>query len=219
MRVLVIGLGGFGLWFSRTMLEMGHEVIAIDSDPTRVDRYAEWASRVAEGDATDPEVLRRAGAADADAAVIATADDLATTILSTVALRDLGVDTIHAVVDSTNEARALDALGLSGTSFPARESGVRLAHSIVSSRVLDYTPIGEERSLQEIEVPEAWRGKTVAELQEEEELEAVVVAVRDELSGAVALPPNPGARLKESDTVIVAGPDDVLKKLTGDDEE
>lgn len=219
MRVLVIGLGGFGLWFSRTMLELGHEVIAIDRDAAKVDRYAEWATKVAEGDATDPEVLRRAGAPEADAAVISTSHDLATTILSSVALRDLGVETIHAVVDSTNEARALDALGLSGTSFPDREAGVRLAHSIVSERVLDYTPIGEERSLQEITVPESWRGRTVAELREEEGLGAVVVAVRDALSGAVALPPNPRARLKESDSVIVAGPDEVLEKLTADDED
>lgn len=219
MRVVVVGLGAFGLWFSRTMLEMGHEVVAIERNPSRVDRYVDWASKIVEGDATDPEVLRRAGVQGADAAVICTADDLSTTILATVALRDLGVREIHGKVGSTNEARALDAFGLAGTVFPEREAGFRLAHSVVSESVLDYTPLGSERSIQEMAVPKSWRGKTLVELQVPSELGIVVVAIRDSLTDTVALPPDPSTRLKDSDSVIVAGPDERLGELAKENDE
>jgi len=102
MRVLLIGFGAFGLWFARTMCELGHEIIAIERDGDLVDRYADWASRVIVGDATDPALLERAGAREVDAAVIGTAEALSTTILATVSLRDLGVRQIYAKVRSEN---------------------------------------------------------------------------------------------------------------------
>lgn len=218
MRVVVVGLGAFGLWFSRTMLEIGHEVVAIERDAALVDRFVDWASRIVEGDASDPEVLRRAGAGGADAAVICTAEDLATTLLATVALRDLGVRDVYAKVNSTNAARALDAFGLAGTIFPEREAGFRLAHRIVSKAVLDYTPIAPERSIQEIAVPASWRGKTLTQLAVRAELGVVVVAVRDALTDVVTLPPDPATPLKDSDSVIVAGSDDRLAKLAQEGE-
>lgn len=218
MRVVVIGLGAFGLWFSRTMLEMGHEVVAIERNPDKVDRFVDWASKTIEGDATDPEVLRRAGAATADAAVICTADDLSTTILATVALRDLGVKDIRAKVGSTNEGRALESFGIEGCVFPEREAGFRLAHSIVSTSVLDYTPLGPELSLQEIAVPPSWHGKTLTQLALRSELGVVVVAVRDALIEKIALPPDPSVPFKDSDSVILAGSDERLEELARESE-
>ncbi len=214
MRVLVIGLGAFGIWFSRTMRDMGHEVIAIERDEALVDRQAESCTRVVVGDATDPALLERVAAGDVDAAVIATGEDLSTTILSIMALRDLGVREIYAKVRSTNAARALDRLDVTEAVFPERDAGSRLAHRIVSRAVLDYTPIGEGFSLQEIAVPESWIGRSLLELEPREKLKIQVVAVRDALTGELAIPPDPAAKLKPSDSLLVAGQDDVLEKLS-----
>ena len=213
MRVLVIGLGTFGFWFAKTMREMGHEVVAIERDPGLVDRLAEWVSRAVVGDATDPALLERAGAADVDTAVIATGEDLSTTILAIMALRDLGVREIYAKARSVNAERALDRLDATEAIFPERDAGSRLAHRIVSRAVLDYTPIGEGCSMQEIAVPEGWIGQSLADLEPREKLQLQVVAVRDALTGELALPPDPLARLKPSDSLLLAGRDAILEKL------
>jgi trk system potassium uptake protein TrkA len=213
MRVLVVGLGAFGSWFSRTMLQMGHEVIVIERDEELVDRYAQWATRAVHGDATDVSVLERAGAQGADAAVISTAEDLSTTILTTVALRDLGVREIYAKVRSDSEARALGALDVTDTIFPEREAGFRLAHRIVSQSVLDYTPLASGHSLQEIAVPADWVGKTLLDLSPRTALGIQVVAVRDSLTSAITMPPDPSAKLKDSDSILVAGRDEALESL------
>jgi trk system potassium uptake protein TrkA len=214
MRVLVIGLGAFGLWFSKSMLEMGHEVIAIERDETLVDRYADSVTRGVVGDATDPALLERVTGSQIDAAVIATGEDLSTTILAIMALRDVGLEEIFAAAHSVQAARALERLGVSEAIFPELESGTRLAHRILSKSVLDYTPIAEGFSLQEIAVPEAWTGRSLREVEPREKLEVQVVAVRDALTGEVVLPPDPGATLKPSDSLLIAGRDEVLERLS-----
>lgn len=213
MRVLVIGLGSFGFWFARSMREMGHEVLAIERDEGLVDRHAEWITRAVVGDATDPALLERLAAGDVDAAVIATGEDLSTTILAIMALRDLGVREIYAKARSVNAVRALDRLGVTEAVFPERDAGSRLAHRIISRAVLDYTPIGEGFSMQEIAVPEDWTGHSLLELEPRERLRLQIVAVRDALTGELALPPDPAAKLKPSDSLLVAGRDDVLERL------
>lgn len=213
MRVLVIGLGAFGFSFARTMKEMGHEVIAVERDEALVDRHAEWITRAVVGDATDPALLERVGAG-ADGAVIATGEDLSTTILVTMALRDLGVKEIYAKARSLNAVRALDRVGVTEAVFPERDAGVRLAHSIISRDVLDYTPLGEGFSMQEITVPESWTGRSLVELEPREKVGIQVVAVRDALTGELDLPPDPAERLKPSDSLLVAGRDEELQKLS-----
>jgi trk system potassium uptake protein TrkA len=214
-RIFVVGLGNFGAWVSRTLRELGHEVIAIERDGALVDRYADWTTRAVQGDATDPTVLQRAGAASADAAVISTGEDLATTILATVALRDLGVREIYAKVGSPNEARALEALDVTDEIFPEREAGVRLAHRLNARGVLEYVPLDPTHSIQELAIPPDWIGRTLREIAPREALGIQVVGVRCALSDKLTVPPDPAARFKDSDAAIVAGPDAVLQRLTG----
>lgn len=215
MRVLVVGFGTFGAWFARNMKQLGHEVIVVERNGELVDKFADWATHAIQGDATEPSVLERAGARGADAAVISSAESLTTTILATVALRDLGVREIYAKVRGVNEARALDALDITEAIFPEREAAFRLAHRVVSEAVLDYTPLGDHCSIQEITVPPAWIGKTLLELAPREQHGVQIIAVRDALTSEMALPPDPKSRLKDSDSILVAGRDEALAKLGG----
>lgn len=213
MRFLMVGYGAFGSWFTRTMIDMGHEVIVVERDADLLDRHADEPTRALVGDATDPVVLERAGARDVDAAVIGTSRQLATTILTIVALRDLEVRNIYAKVASLTEARALEGMGITEAVFPESEAGFRLAHRIASKSVLDYTPLGDGFSLQEMAVPEAWTGRTLVDLDLRHGSGIQVVAVRDALTGELSLPPDPAARLKPSDSLLVAGRDDALEEI------
>ncbi|RIL05973.1 MAG: potassium transporter TrkA [Proteobacteria bacterium] len=214
-RYVVIGLGKFGSWVAKTLEALGHEVIAIDSDALLVDRHAEFVSRAVEGDGTDPVVLRGAGAAEADAAVVSMGENLAASILATVALRDLGIHSLYVKAAGDAEGRALNALGVTEVIVPEKEAGVRLAHRLGAQEVLDYQPLGSDSSIQEIAVPQAWVGQTLRELAPRVHHGVQVIGVRCALTESVQVPPDPDAPLKDSDSLVVAGADAALAKLAG----
>lgn len=216
MRVLVIGLGAFGLWYSRAMRDLGHEIIAIDSDEAMIDRHVDSVTRGIVGDATDPALIERLVGSQIDAAVITTGDDLSATILSLMALRDQGIEDVYAKAHSVQAARALERLGVTEAVFPELESGSRLAHRMHSKSVLDYTSIGEGFSIQEIAVPNAWEGRSLTDISPRESHGLQVVGVRDTLADELHLPPDPSQTLKTSDSLLVAGPDEKIGKLTSD---
>jgi trk system potassium uptake protein TrkA len=212
-RYIVVGLGSFGISVARTLEAMKHQVVVIERQGLLVDRFADAVTRAVEGDATDPAVLRGAGAAGADGAIISTGENIATSILATLALRDLGVEQIYAKAANETEARALNAIGVTEVVIPEREAGERLAHRIVSQRVLDYLELSEGVSIQERTVPESWIGRSLRELAPREHEAIQVIAVRDALTDGIQVPPEPDAPFKDSDSLIVAGADAVLERL------
>lgn len=216
MRVLVIGLGAFGIWCSKTMRELGHEVIAIDRDESLIDRHVDSVSRGVVGDATDPSLLDRIIGSQLDAAVIATGEDLAATILAYMALRDHGVEQVYAKAHSVEAARALERLGVTEAVFPELESGTRLAHRMHSQSILEYTAIGEGFSIQEISVPKSWEGHSILEIEPREAHGLQIVAIRDSLTGALSLPPDPAQILTPSHSLLIAGQDEKLERITSE---
>ena len=212
-RFIVIGLGNFGASAAEALHAKGHDVAALDTDGTAVDRIGPRVSRAAVGDGRQKDVLQRLGADDADVAVISTGDDLAASVLATMALRDLGVREIYVKVISRDHARIMDQLGVSETIFPERESALRLAERIVSTEILNYIQLGRDFSLQELAVPDAWVGKSLRELELPRRYRISVLAVHDVLKDEILPVPDPDAPLKESDTILVAGTDRDLQRV------
>ena len=212
-RFLVVGLGNFGSWAAQALYAQGHEVIAVERRGELVDRYADEVSRGVVGDGSDRDLLEEIGAGEADAAVISTGGDLATSILATIALKDLGVEDIYVKVTSREAARALEAFDVRETIFPEREVADRLAHHITSTTVLDYISLTDHHSIQEIAIPESWLGKTLEELALPQEFGIQVVAIYDVLTDTMDVVPDPDDPLKDSDVAIVAGRDENVRAM------
>lgn len=213
-RFVVIGMGRFGSWIARALHDHGFEVIALERDERLADRFADQVTRSVFADGTDPDVLRSVGAENADAAVISTGEDLAATILATLALREVGVRQIYAKVASVRAAEAMKRFDVEELIFPEREAAERLAQRLASTTVLDYIRIGHGYSVQEMAIPDAWIGKTLRGLALPTKHGIQVVALHDVLTDEWSVVPNPDAPLKESDVAVLAGSDAMLKKLT-----
>ncbi|HVS16093.1 MAG TPA: TrkA family potassium uptake protein [Thermoanaerobaculia bacterium] len=212
-RVAVVGLGNFGATVAEQLAEVGYRVSALDVDPARVERLASSIREAVVGDGTDPEVLDRIRASDADAAIVSTGDDVTASVLTALALKDLGVPEIHVKVISELHARILDKIGITETVFPERESAELLAKRITNRRILNYLKLGEGFSAQEMTVPEQWVGHSLRELELPQRYNISVIAVHDFLSGGITPIPDPDAPLKDSDTLLVAGADENLARV------
>jgi trk system potassium uptake protein TrkA len=212
-RFVVIGLGNFGSTIATRLYSLGHEVVAIDTNPSVVDAVGPMVTRALVGDATKREVLEEAGADGADAGIVSIGENLGASVLSLLALRDVGCKAMYVKVMSEDHARIAEALGATDTVFPEREAAQNLASRITSGKLLHYTAYGEQFGIQEMAVPDSWAGKTLAELKLPSEYKIQVVAVHDILRDKIAVP-QPTQQLTPSDTLLIAGAPEQLEKLT-----
>lgn len=212
-RFVVVGLGNFGSGVAESLHAQGHEVIAVDIHPDLVDRIAPYVTQAGVGDGRDLRTLERVGARNADAGIVSTGDDITASILSTLALKDLGVQEVYVKVISLDHARVMEKIGITETIFPERESALRLGTRISSRTILNYVRLGTGFSVQEMAVPDRWIGRTLRQLVLPRRFGISVVAIHDVLTDEIAPIPDPDAVLKDSDTLLVAGRDKDLARL------
>jgi trk system potassium uptake protein TrkA len=211
-RFVIIGLGNFGSSVAEALHAKGHEVIAIDMNGDSVDRISPYVSRAAVGDGKSAKTLEKIGAKGADAGVVSTGDDITASILSTMALHDVGVREVFVKVISRDHARVMERLGATETIFPERESALALGTRMSGAALLNYVRLGTGFSVQEMAVPEAWNGKTLLELELRRKYGITVVALHDVLTDQIFPTPGPDSVLKDSDTVLVTGRDEDLAR-------
>lgn len=215
-RFLIVGLGLFGSEVARALYADGHEVIAVDTDPDLVDEIGAEVTHAAVADAHEIKNLESVGAKECDIGVISIGTDVGASVLIAMALRDLGIPEIYAKVTSHSHARILEKLGVTETIFPEKEAAQRLAARLSRPGILSATPLAPGFSLREIAVPEAFRGKTLRELELPRTHGIQIVAVRDMLAGTLSHLPDPDGVLKDSDTLIVVGAEEALDALSKD---
>ncbi len=215
-RFVIVGLGNFGSSVAEALYRDGQDVIALDIDEAAVDRMAPHCSRAAVGDGRDTETLRRIGADEADAAVISTGDDITSSLLTTLSLKDLGVAEIYVKVISRDHARVMKRLEVTETVFPERDSGVDLANRISDRGVVNYVRMSGV-SIQEMVVRDDWVGTSLRDLKLRAEYDLSVVAVHNLDTDRVTTPPDPDEPLRKSDTLLVAGTETALDRVADRD--
>jgi len=151
--VVVIGLGRFGGAVARTLERMGHEVLGADTDPRLVQEFAPDLTKVVEADCTDMATLERLGVVDFEAAVVAIGTDIEASVLTVLALSDLGLTNIWAKATNDKHARILERTGAHHVVFPEQRMGERVAH-LLNERLLDFISFGDEFAIARLAAPE-----------------------------------------------------------------
>src|SRR3972149_2717695 len=112
-QFVVIGLGHFGFNVVKTLHEMGHEVLAVDSSKDKVDQIKDFSSQAIQADACEKEVLTALGVEKADAVIVSLGERLDASILTTLHLKELKVSRIIVKAVSNDHGRILELVGAS----------------------------------------------------------------------------------------------------------
>ena len=160
----VIGLGRFGSATATTLVEMGQDVIGIDSNEERIREMSDSVLQAVQLDATDARALRAAGIQNVDVAVISIGENVESSVLVVMLVKELGIKTIIAKATTPLHGRILAKLGVTRSIFPEREMAERLAHSLVVPNVLDFIELSREFSIVEIPAPAEFVGQTLKQL-------------------------------------------------------
>ena len=121
--VVVIGLGRFGGAVALSLAELGHEVLGIDESADIVQSWADRLTHVVQADTTDSETLRRLGVREFSRAVVAIGTDIEASVLTVLALTDLGVPDIWAKALEPKHGRILERTGAHHVIYPEADIG------------------------------------------------------------------------------------------------
>ena len=213
----VIGLGNFGYYLGSYLYEKGHEVIALDISKSQVQKMKDVVSQAVVADATDREALESLGISQVDAAVVCIGTRMQASILATLHLKELGIKSILAKATSEEHGRILKKVGASEIFFPEKDLAIGVASRLDNPNMLDYLPFIEGYSIVELAPPKEYVGKTLKELDLINRFSIQVLAIKEIVPERFTLIPTGAFLVKDSDALIVLGPDEVLKKLQAGD--
>lgn len=177
-QYLVVGLGRFGSAVAVALAEQGMQVLAIDVNMELVEHHRSLLTDVLCGDAMDHSVLEQIGAADFDVAIVTIGEDIKASGVITMQLKEMGVGCVIVKAFDDFHGRMLTKLGADKVIFPERDMGQRIAHNLVSEKIMDFIELSPDYSLMEIRPRPEWVGKTLKELNLRANERINVVAVR-----------------------------------------
>ncbi|OXM87209.1 potassium channel family protein [Paenibacillus rigui] len=207
----VIGLGRFGSSLAKELVKLGYEVLGIDKDEEMVDEMSEVLTHVVVADATDEEVLRSLGIRNFDCAIVAIGDDIQSSIMTAILLKDIGVKTVVTKALSELHGKVLQKIGVDRVIFPERDMGVRVAHQLVSPNLLDYIELSKDYTIVELSVPKRLSGRTLRELDPRAKYGCSVVAINKKKGVIIA--PTATDTVDEQDVMVIIGTNDQIESF------
>lgn len=210
-QFVVVGLGRFGSSVARTLTENEHNVLAIDTDEERVQNIANEVTHAVEADATDENALRTLGVRNFDVAIVSIGDNIHANILATLILKELGVPYVVVKAQDSLHGKVLSKVGADRVVYPERDMGVRIAHNLISSNVLDYIEFAPDYSIVEIIAAKDMIGKSLAQVKFRSKFGVNVMAIKR--GKELNITPGANDKVLEGDVLIVMGKNEDLDKL------
>ncbi|QUH27154.1 TrkA family potassium uptake protein [Serpentinicella alkaliphila] len=211
-QFIVVGCGRFGSSVARTLYQMGHDVLAIDADEDIVQHISEHVTHAVQADATDENSLRALGIRNFDVAVITIGADIQSSVMATLIVKELGIKYVVSKAQNEMHAKVLYKIGADRVVFPERDMGVKVAHNLVSSNILDFIELAPDFSIMEISALEEWYGKTLQDLNIRAKYGINVMAVKKK-NNEINVSPIARDVIDEGDIMVVIGHNNDLKKL------
>jgi trk system potassium uptake protein TrkA len=178
MTYVVIGLGKFGFHVAKGLAQQGEVVIAIDNDEEKIRDVSEYVQDAIMLDSTDPKALREAGISDAEVAIVSIGVHLEASILTVMALKDIGIETVVAKAITPVHGQILSKLGATKIIYPEMESAKKLVKKLVTNIHYETIDLSITMKLAKLTVPSFWVGVSILSPVFEEDFEVKPVAYK-----------------------------------------
>ena len=210
----IIGVGNFGRYLAVHLYKKGHAVLAVDSRVSVIQDIRNSVSQAIVADARDKSALEEIGMDELDAVVVCIGDSsLSNSILATLNLHDIGVKRLLAKAISESHARILKKIGADEVFFPEKDQAALIGERLHNPHILDYLPFTEGYSMVQLAPPRSYIGKSLKDLNLINLYGVQVVAIKELVPERVNMIPTANYVLKDSDIMMVLGPNEALDKL------
>lgn len=203
------------------MMKDDIEVIAVDVDMDHVERVKDIVTQAVRLDATHKEALEALEVDKFDVCVVAIGEDMMSSILATLQLKELGVKRIIARYSSAQHKLILEKIGVSEAISPEVEMGMQIAKRISDENVISHIELSDEHAVEEIDTGDSFAGKTLRDLDVRNRFTINVVAIKhtvtddkgNEKEVIVHDVPDPDYRFELNDVLVAVGLEKNLAKF------
>jgi len=220
----IIGLGRFGASVARTLTDKKHQVLAIDADETIVQDLSDSVTQAVCLDATDQKALKAVGIESVDVAVCAIGNDLKASTLVTLNLKEIGIKEIVCKAQDEKQKILLERIGATRVVLPEREMGVRVANSLMASKVIEHIELSDESSIAELIPPKGFQGKSLRDIDVRAKYGLNVIGIKKKVksvskkgevceSEKINMSPKAEDIITENDILVVLGSNEYIDKF------
>ena len=207
----VIGLGRFGSSIIKELRELNVNVLAIDKDEAIINDYKDMVTEAVIGNTMDENVLKSVGITNFDHVIVAIGENIQASILTTLILKDLGVEKVTVKAQNDYHGRVLEKIGADAVIHPERDIGRLLAHRLVSTHTLDILEISDDHSIVEFKAIDDFTDKTLEQLDFRNEFGVSVLAIKRHEH--IIVSPDANTKILEDDILILIASDQDLSRF------
>lgn len=202
-QFVVIGLGRFGGSLVEEFYHLGIDVMAIDRNPERVEKYEKYATYAVQANAINESTIKDLGLRNMDHAIISLGNDIESSVLVTLLLKEMGVNQVWVKAANEYHRKVLDKIGADRVIHPERDMAKRIAHHVISEKVIDYIELSDNHSIVEIIASPKIHNKTLMDLDVRAKYGCNIIGLQRE--GDIIVSPSADERIYKDDILIVIG--------------
>jgi trk system potassium uptake protein TrkA len=177
MKIIIFGLGNFGMSLALSLTETGNEVIGVDKQMDKVNLIKDKISHAICMDSTNELAYEALPLKDADKVVVGIGENEGAAIITTAIVKKLSNAKIISRALSPIHDTVLEAMGIYSIIHPEQESADRLTKQINFKTTLENFQLDNNYTVSEVKAKPEFHGKTLEELDSKDKYHLNVVTI------------------------------------------
>lgn len=209
-NILLIGAGHFGRHIAMQLSQLGHQVMALDTDEGRINDILPFVTKAQIGDSTNAELLRALGIRNFDVCFVTISGNFQNSLETTSLLKELGAKYVVSRAERDVQAKFLLRNGADNVVYPEKQVAIWAAKRYTADHIFDYIEIDKQHAIFEVEVPKAWVGKSIGTLDVRKKFGINILGIKR--LGKTDVSITPDTILSEDITMLALGEYKALQK-------
>ena len=201
--ILLIGLGRFGRHIAQELNELGHQVMAIDSNEDRVNAVLSYVTNAQIGDSTSEYFLRSLGVGNFDVCIVTIGGNFQSSLETTSLLKELGAKLVVSRAERDVQAKFLLRNGADEVVYPEKQLAKWAAIRYSSEHILDYIELQDDHAIMEVTIPPEWIDRTIGEIDIRKKYNINILALKKD--GKLDMSITPDTQLCRDESMLVLG--------------
>ncbi|MDD2247256.1 MAG: TrkA family potassium uptake protein [Proteiniphilum sp.] len=175
MKFIIIGLGHFGSALAEKLTNIGHQVVAVDSNMRLVELIKDRVTHAVCLNCKDTLAIKNLPLENTDVAIVCIGSDEGENLMTTALLKKMNVKRIISRSVSPLQENILEAMGINEIIRPEIETAERWALKLSATAYVDLFEVTKDFNIVEMHVPRRLIGKSLKEIEFNKKYNVIVL--------------------------------------------